>query len=104
MADVGPAQRAQVRLPASVRTIFFEELQESLPSSVAYLHGEQFWFNLGYYYDSVHQHLGGQLEPFRRFTEIISGKLSEDDVVQKIGVSMYMKPGAASGRPGTKDT
>lgn len=104
MANVGRAEHAEVRLPASAPVFFFEELQETLPSSIAYVHEDQYWFNLGYYYDSVHQHLGGQLEPFRRFTEIISGKLSEDDVVQKIGVSMYMKPGAASGRPGTKDT
>lgn len=100
MADVRPAQRAQVRLPASVRTIFFEELQESLPSSVAYLHGEQFWFNLGYYYDKVYQHLGGQVEPYRRFTEMVFKKLSEDDVRRKLGDCVYLKPSAISGRQG----
>ena len=100
MADVGPAQRAQVRLPANARAIFFEELQESLPSSVAYVHGEQFWFNLGYYYDKVHQQLGGQVEPYRRFTEIIFKKLSEADVQQKLGDCMYLKPSTSSGRQG----
>ena len=63
---------------------------------MAYVHGEQFWFNLGYYYDKVHQQLGGQVEPYRRFTEIIFKKLSEADVQQKLGDCMYLKPSASS--------
>ena len=100
MADVEPDQPAEVKLPANVPTFFFEELQEALPSSVAYLYREQFWFNLGYYYDGLHQHLRGQLEPYNKFTQIIVQKLTEDSVQQKLGVCIYYKPSAVSGRSG----
>lgn len=101
MEHVEPHARDAVRLPATAPVYFFEELQEVLPTCVAYEHGEDYWWNIGYFYDTFLGLLQGErLESSSKFTTSIAKKVGEDDVQKNLGACVYIKPSLASGRPG----
>jgi hypothetical protein len=90
-----------VRLPATAACFFFEEMQESLPTCVAYEHAGEFWWNLGYWHDNFHNYLSGDIEPSPKFTHSVRKKVDEHNVKLQLGQCMYSRPVHNSGRRGS---
>lgn len=87
-----------LRLPATAPIAVFEELAESLPTHIAYQHSGEFWFNIGYFHDNLHQWMESEIEPLQKFTQQVKQLVNQQQARRFLDRCFYVKPSCSSNR------